>query len=68
MTIISRMTETSCLSRQNPDRRAAKSTLRTDVRREPLRDRLLDAIAPIGYEDELGFHYGMPPQQLVPVR
>jgi hypothetical protein len=61
MTIISRITESSDLPGHNRGRRATKSTLRISTRPESLRERLLNAIAPMGYEDELGFHYGLPP-------
>ncbi|HEX5218123.1 MAG TPA: hypothetical protein VFZ59_01030 [Verrucomicrobiae bacterium] len=64
MTIISRITESSDLPGHHRGRRATKSTLRTDPRRESLRERLLNAVAPLGYQDELGFHYGLPPAEV----
>ena len=69
MTIISRMTETRHLPRRHPANRAAVFTPSLRTCMDLLRDRLLEAVAPMGYEDEFGFHYGFPPaQKMRPVR
>jgi len=63
MTIISRMTEMSELPGRHADTPTTPSTLRVESRWDSLWERLLNKIAPLGYEDELGFHYGLPPQR-----
>ena len=67
VTILSRMTETSALPRYKPGRRSATSLFAISQRLiaglATLRNQLIETIAPMGYEDEAGFHYGAPPEQ-----
>lgn len=63
MTIISRMTESSPLPKRYlvASRHSAPPLPGLATRIVALWNAALDAIVPLGYEDETGFHYGTPP-------
>lgn len=72
MTIVSRMLERSSLPKgqnsrvRNPTKGPSdRQGLLAYV--AALLDAGLNAIAPVGYEDETGFHYGLPPIERNPV-
>jgi hypothetical protein len=62
MTIVSRMAEAGEIPRRYRGT-AVVSTRRIREHLDSLGRRLLNVIAPMGYEDELGFHYGAPPKR-----
>ena len=75
MTIVSRMSERGCLRKRRDSTAIAYTTLRRAGRCvfagiASLSKAVHDALAPVGYEDETGFHFGQPPvsAEIVPAK